>query len=376
MSFYPLPAFSADKDAGLSAGVLGGLVFTDQDGVQNALLSLSVNYQHLVKWNGEVEWRISPDLWSLADLDGFIAQRVENSLRLFYENAKAFDAYHVRLESLDFRSATDRFFGVGDNTPHSAESVRTSNEYRAEARFGPRIGETWDVEATVRWRKFRIGDSLITDHPQTTELYPQEPGIEGGSVVAGGVRIVHDSRDNPTTPTTGVFANAYFERAEFFSPIQDRPYWQSGASASSLWPMDAEKQFVTAVNLATQVAVGSSIPFWELPALGGPTTLRSYNGARFVNKGMVLFNFEERISVYRMSIFDVSGEVQLAPFFDLGKVFDSSDDLFGRGVWQNFHYSWGLGLRGVVVPSFVGRLDIGLGGREGVGVTIGLDYPF
>src|SRR6516162_1592287 len=63
MSFYPLPAFSGDKDAGLSAGVLGGLVFTDQDGVQNALLSLSVNYQHLVKWNGEVEWRISPDLW-------------------------------------------------------------------------------------------------------------------------------------------------------------------------------------------------------------------------------------------------------------------------------------------------------------------------
>src|SRR5579862_551992 len=89
MSFYPLPAFSADKDAGLSAGVLVGLVFTDERGIQNALLSLSAGYQHLVRWNGEAEYRYSPDDWSLVDLDGFIAQRVENSLRLFYEDVNA-----------------------------------------------------------------------------------------------------------------------------------------------------------------------------------------------------------------------------------------------------------------------------------------------
>ena len=209
MSFYPLPAFAADKDAGLSAGVLAGLVFTDERGVQNALLSLSAGYQHLARWNAEAEYRYSPDDWSLLDLDGYVAQRVENSLRLFYEDVNALDGrYHARLESLDFRSATDRFFGVGDSTPHEAQSVRTSNEYRAEARFGPRLGEEWDIEGTARWRKFRIGESLITDHPQTTALYPQEPGVEGGSVVAGGIRIVHDSRDNPITPTAGLFGNA------------------------------------------------------------------------------------------------------------------------------------------------------------------------
>jgi outer membrane protein assembly factor BamA len=377
LSFYPLPAFAADKDAGLSAGILAGLVFTDDRGIQNALLSLSAGYQHLVRWNTEAEYRYSPDDWSLLDLDGYIAQRVENSLRLFYEDVNALDGrYHVRLESFDFRSATDRFFGVGDNTPLSAQSVRTSNEYRAEARFGPRLNDEWDVEGTARWRKFRIGDSLITDHPQTTDLYPQQPGVEGGSVIAGGIRIVHDSRDNPITPTSGLFGNAYFERAEFFSPTTSHPYWLTGASTVAIVPLDGEKQFVTAVNLAAQVATGNHVPFWELPSLGGPTTLRSYNGARFQNKGMILFNVEERIRVLRTSLFDVRGEVQVAPFVDVGKVYDSLDDVLGRGIFQNFHYSAGIGFRGVVPPSFVGRLDVALGGGEGVGVTVGLDYPF
>jgi hypothetical protein len=375
-SFYPMPAFAADKDSGLTYGILVGILHTNNDGIQDALLSATIDYQHLVKMSGEVEFRYNPQIWSTVDIDAYYAQKVENSLRLFYEDLKAFDAYHARFESFDFRSTTDRFFGVGDNQPKSAESVRTSNEYRAEARFGPDLGADWAVQGTFRWRKFRIGDSLITDLPQTTDLYPNQPGVEGGNVLAGGIRFIHDSRENPTTPTSGNFINAYFERAEFLSPIKEYPYWLTGASAVTLWPMDADQQFVTAVNVAAQVAVGNYIPFWELPFVGGSTTLRSYNGARFMNKGMMLFNVEERIRVYRTGLFDVNGEVQVAPFFDLGKVYDSLDDVIGHGIWQNFHYSAGIGFRGVVPPSFVGRLDIGLGGREGVGVFVGLDYPY
>jgi hypothetical protein len=375
-SWYPMPAFASDKDSGLTYGVLLGILFTDPEGVQNALVSASFNYNTTVKFSGEVEFRYSPDIWKTIDVDAYYAQKVENSLRLFYEDFKALEDYHARFESLDFRSTTDRFFGVGDNQPRGAEAVRTSNEYRIDARFGPRLGDGWDVEGTIRFRKFRVGESLITDLPQMLDKYPQQPGVEGGTVVAGGVRIVHDSRDNPTTPTSGNFANLYFERAEFLSPTNSYPYWNTGASLVTLWPLDSDKQFVTAVNVAEQVAVGNYIPFWELPALGGATTLRSFNGARFTNKGMILFNVEERIRVYRTSLFDVTGDVQVAPFFDLGKVYDSMDDLVGRGVWQNFHYSGGIGFRGVVAPSFVGRLDIAFGGGEGVGIIIGLDYPY
>jgi hemolysin activation/secretion protein len=140
--------------------------------------------------------------------------------------------------------------------------------------------------------------------------------------------------------------------------------------------MDEDNAFVTVVNSALQFSVGDTLPFWELPTLGGPDTLRSYNGGRFTNKYSILVNLEERIRVMKASLFGVSGEIQVAPFFDAGKVYDSADDLVGRGLLQSFHYSTGIGFRGVVPPSFVGRLDIGFGGREGVGLTIGLDYPF
>jgi outer membrane protein assembly factor BamA len=376
MSFYPMPSFSSDKDSGLTYGLLAALMFTNDKGFQDGLLSGTVNYQRLAKWSGEVEFRYYPSLLSTVDLDAYLAERVESSLRLFYEDFKLGRLYHARFEYFDQRSSTDRFFGVGDGNPRSAESARTSNEYRTEARFGPRLSDSWDAEGTVRWRRFRVGDSLITDLPQMKALYPAEPGIEGGQILAAGVRIVHDSRDSQTTPTSGSFGSLYFESADDFVHGQNHRYWTSGVAQTTLFPMDQDCQFVTVLNTATQFAIGNYIPFWELPALGGSTTLRSFNGARFINKGMILINVEERIRVYETSLFGVSGEVQVAPFFDLGKVFDSSDDLVGRGSLRFYHYSYGMGLRGVVKPSFVGRLDVGFGGGEGVGVTVGLDYPF
>jgi outer membrane protein assembly factor BamA len=256
------------------------------------------------------------------------------------------------------------------------ESVRTSTDDRIEVRFGPHLTEPWDVEGTLRWRRFAVGNSLITDLPQMLAVYPNEPGIEGGQIFAVGIRTVSDTRDSQTTPTSGVLATAYFEHANDFSQGQSHPFWIFGAQVTALWPMDTDGQFVGVLNLATQETIGAYIPFWELAALGGGTTLRSYNGNRFLNRCMILVNLEERIRLFEASLFDVNGEVQVAPFFDLGKVFDSGDDLVGKGLLLNYHCSYGVGLRGVVKPSFVGRLDIAFGGHEGVGVTVGLDYPF
>jgi outer membrane protein assembly factor BamA len=375
-SFYPMPAFSSDKNSGLTWGLLGAAMFTNEEGIQDGLFTAMIAHQHLAGWNGELSYRYLPNPGAVMGVEAYQAERIESTVHLFFEDPRWKDLYHARLEFLEHRTGSDHFFGRGDDPPHRDESVRTSNEYRAEARFGPRLTEIWDVEGTFRWRHFRVGDSLITDLPQMTELYPNEPGIEGGQVFAAGIRIVGDSRNSVTTPTIGTYAVVYFENVHDVAPGGTHPFWNCGASQTTLWPMDEDNAFVTVVNSALQFSVGDTLPFWELPTLGGPDTLRSYNGGRFTNKYSILVNLEERIRVMKASLFGVSGEIQVAPFFDAGKVYDSADDLVGRGLLQSFHYSTGIGFRGVVPPSFVGRLDIGFGGREGVGLTIGLDYPF
>jgi len=375
-SFYPMPAFSSDKNSGLTYGLLGAAMLTNEEGIQDRLFTAMVGHQHLAGWNGELSYHYYPNPGGVLEANAYLAEEIESTFHLYFEEIRWKELYHARLEFLEHRTAFDRFFGRGDDPPHSAESVRTSNEYRAEARFGPRLTETWDVEGTVRWRHFRVGDSLVTDEPQMTDLYPNEPGIEGGQVFAAGIRLVGDSRNSLTTPTSGTSTVVYFENAYDVAPGGTHPFWKCGASQTTLWPLDEDRAFVTVFNSSLQFAIGGVIPFWELPTLGGSNTLRSYNGGRFTNKYSLLVNVEERIRLVKAGLFGVSGEIQVAPFFDVGKVYDSSEDLVGRGILQAYHYSTGIGFRGIVPPSFVGRLDIGFGGREGVGITIGLDYPF
>src|SRR5207244_4647671 len=135
--------------------------------------------------------------------------------------------------------------------------------------------------------------------PQMTAAYPNEPGIEGGQVFAAGIRIVGDSRNNLTTPTIGTYAFVYFENVQDVAPGGTHPFWNCGASQTTLWPMDDDRMFVTVLNAALQFSAGRSIPFWELPTLGGSSTLRSYNGGRFTNKDSILVNVEERIRLVR-----------------------------------------------------------------------------
>src|SRR6185295_13362317 len=138
-SFYPMPAFSSDKNSGLTWGLLGALLFTNEKGVQDRLFTAMVAHQPLAGWSGELDYRYCPSPSGVMVADAYLAAKTENSLHLYVEESRWKDLYHARLEFLELRRGDDRFFGRGDDPPHDDESVRTSNEYRAEARFGPRL---------------------------------------------------------------------------------------------------------------------------------------------------------------------------------------------------------------------------------------------
>jgi hypothetical protein len=64
-------------------------------------------------------------------------------------------------------------------------------------------------------------------------------------------------------------------------------------------------------------------------------------------------------------------EIELAPFIDVGRVFDRSGD----SPIEQLHKVYGVGFRGLARPYVVGFVDLGYG-SEGAAVFTGINYPF
>ncbi|MBV8879812.1 MAG: hypothetical protein JO332_07615, partial [Planctomycetaceae bacterium] len=127
-SFYPMPAFASEKNSGLTWGLLGALMFTNEDGIQDRLFTAQVTHQHLAGWSGEVSYRYHPSLSGVMVADVYWAAETENLVHVYAEDFRWKDRYHAKLDFFEQREGADHFFGRGDDPPHSAESVRTSNE--------------------------------------------------------------------------------------------------------------------------------------------------------------------------------------------------------------------------------------------------------
>ena len=64
-------------------------------------------------------------------------------------------------------------------------------------------------------------------------------------------------------------------------------------------------------------------------------------------------------------------ELEIAPFIDVGTVFDT----FGSDTFDRWQINPGIGFRGIARPNVAARVDIGFG-TEGAAVFAGLDFPF
>jgi outer membrane protein assembly factor BamA len=88
-----------------------------------------------------------------------------------------------------------------------------------------------------------------------------------------------------------------------------------------------------ALGSADQTDSGSRVPFYLQSALGGSDVLRGFDSFRFRGANLMYFSGEYR--------FEVAPKVELALFYDAGKVFEDRKD-FDHGPLET---SWGAGLR-------------------------------
>jgi len=231
------------------------------------------------------------------------------------------------------------------------------------------MNEVTQIAVGQRFREMRVQRG-VTDLPFTAEVFPTIDGIDGANILGNRITFHYDTRDNLVSPTDGTQITAYAELNLNFLNHNNLTYQRYELEVKKLFPSES-KRLILVVRADLQATIGNEVPFYEQSSLGGQNNLRGYGVDRFIDDNLVVLNIEQRIHVLRTRILNVAAEFEVAPFVDMGKVFSN----ITNRPFRNYLVTPGIGFRGIVRPSVVGRVDYGYS-KEGGAVFAGLDFPF
>lgn len=370
MSFIPVPAFDTDPNAGETYGVLPVLLFRDEADQVRTIVAPSLTYNEFRGVTGTFRLFHYPSAVERVDFVASYSEVIERELYLHYRNLGLLAGrFHGDVQFLHDRNATIRFFGLGPNSRQETETNMTLEETGVTTLIGVNVTPTARLSLGESVQRYSVRRGGVPDLPFTRVVFPDLPGVDGAFVHAQRVVLTYDDRDSLSTPTRGLSVSVYAEAsAKLLGSGTD--YIKSGLDAVYLYPWGEGRVVLVARGLLEGISGAADVPFQVLPTLGGGTTLRGFSENRFFGDARFLVNLEARIRLLSLRVFGVTAEVQVAPFIDIGSVFSQVQQLRNR-----VEVTPGVGLRGLVAPSVVGHLEIGVS-REGPAIYVGLDYPF
>jgi outer membrane protein assembly factor BamA len=266
------------------------------------------------------------------------------------------NTYHLS-SYLSYQKFPDKFYGIGNDTPASAEEDYTPLvsivrlNFQKSVRKGLYVGIQYQFEHHVL-QKVQEGGQLADG---------EIPGSEGGNISGAGVSLNWDTRNNIFYPTGGSF---FLVSAEGFPEFLGSDY------RFNRYIIDLRKYFPTFPRQAFAVqgffsSVTGNPPFQMLSLLGGSGIMRGYYRGRYRDKKLMAFQTE-----YRLPLFWRFRAVGFAGMGDVaGKI---------KGFrWDEFKYSAGFGLRFILSRSegIAVRLDVGYG-KDTSGVYFTINEAF
>ena len=368
-TLVPLPIFTTDPNEGETYGALLAIIDA-QEGAFRSLLVPYVTYNPLLGAQGSVHYeRFFADR---SKFDTDVSQSTQNQAfyRLRYADLKLRDPrYLFEGFGLYENDRTARFFGIGANSREPDETNYTLRQVGGEVTFGRRLVPELIASLTERLRYVTIRGGAVESLPFLKDMFTGVPGDDESFVWAHRLALTYDTRNSLATPTHGSFGQVFIEVAD--EAIGSKAsFVRYGIQGRWVWPHLGER-LVLAVRGLIERVDGADVPFFELSDLGGDETLRGFGENRFLDKGRVLFNAEERIKVYHLTYGDVRTDIELAVFTDVGRVFRNFSDLDSGKIEAVV----GGGIRFLAASQIVAKIDVGVG-REGLAIFTGLDYPF
>ena len=368
----PLPAIASSPNEGITVGALTAFLLHNNKDEVSTLFAPQVNYNKNFGFTASLYGAFYPSPSRSWEFN--LAQ--STTINYDYE-AKFYDKTFMdeRLElnafPYFFADGSARFFGFQARTPEKQQTNYTDEEKGFNISVGYDIVKNLQMVIGERFRDVGIHKGAVSGIPFIRDSFNegQVPGINGFTIHAQRLSLIFSTLDSKNMPTTGIYAKA---TAEVSGKIlgSDADYRHYDGEVKAYIPL-REARYISVIRLAYSQTLGNSVPFLEQSILGGENSLRGYGRNRFIDNCYLLLNLEERIRLFRWKLFNVNTDWEVAPFIDFGSVMKSISQAQGR----DFEFNPGLGLRAVVRPNIVGRIDVGFG-TDGPAVFVGLGYPF
>ena len=369
-SFIPLPEILTDPNEGNTYGALSVVLFLDENKIIKYILAPDVRYNKITGVFPAFRLFGFPSLdkkWSIVLRK---SQHIDEDYEFVYED-NSFWQDRLRLSAdLEFgQDSTERFFGFGNGSSENDESNYTAREGVGVVRLNYRLQPTLELTYQSRVRVFRVRKGGVDSFPFIGTEHPDTPGLGGATIVGQEIGLLYDSRDDTNIPREGGLG---LFTAEFIPRLLGSSFSAIKYAAEVRKFIPFRERFVLAMHSRINyLQSNDEVPFFEQNDVGGRRSLRGFGSGRFVDRNSFFASAELRTRVYSRQIFGVNAELELAPFFDFGQVFQSSRS----SPFNDLHAVGGLGFRGVVRPQVVGFVDLGLG-EQGAAVFTGLEYPF
>jgi outer membrane protein assembly factor BamA len=375
-AFVPIPVIITNPNSGTTVGVLPTWLLEDEQGRIHRIVAPDIQHNSVFGWGAHARFLDYPSddvQWSAV---AGVFQHVQRKIDLEYESGRLRDTlWSFSANLLYIRDGTPRYYGIGNDTPQTAQSNYTSTQKLAQGQIGLNLTPAWQLLYSLRLQQVDVLPGTLPDIPSIQTLF--------GTDVLGTTRellnrlaIVYDTRNDLTVPSLGMRWYAYAGVATH-SVSGASEYSEAGLDGSVYWAIRPTTILATHVGLRYLPSVGH-VAFWQLSSvggdrsfLGGPQPLRGYGEGRFTDRNSSSFTAEVRQSVVTVGIFKTHVELELAPFFELGKVFERPS----TSPLSHLHPVYGIGIRGIARPFVVAYVDVGYG-QEGATVFTGINYPF
>jgi hypothetical protein len=366
--FLPLPVYATLPNEGNTFGAMLVLLQVESERQRTrSIYAPSVTWNDVIGATATMRWFHYPDLPRALTLRGSVSQRVNWAALLIWASrpigaGRWTDEVLARVE----RNVFFRYFGIGPDTSADSETSHTRLRGQLDLRRGLNLGSGFNLAA----RASLFGDNTIRRAvpglPNSQDVFPTDPGMNGAAVTGGGLDLRYDSRPQYEFSRNGFYSS--FTVRWFYGLVKSPNFARFEFEMRGL--LEELTWLQLGARIYTSFVSARDTPFFYQSSLGGSYLMRGFTEDRFIDRGAWTLEMEQRVRLFETHIFGVKAEWRLDPFIAIGQVFSERDQIL-----SHIRVAEGVGFRAFVQPSVLGRVDVAMAG-EGFKAYVEIGYPF